>query len=84
MRPVPFSAVNRLFKGGEDFIDVPAKVDDATGVVTTVWQLSFEERAAILSGAPVVLHTISQGQMFPTALVVLGADNNEGKEEDEE
>jgi hypothetical protein len=71
MRPVNFNQANRIYKGSPGMMDVPAQVDDAIGLVSTLWMPSFEERAAIMAGQPVVLHSLSGGTMFPTRIDVL-------------
>lgn len=88
---MPFTQVNRVFKGGDGVGDVPAMVDDESGLVTTVWMPTYDERIAIMAGKPVILRTISQGMMFPTRLGVYGvglegpqqATEEDGKENDE-
>ena len=67
-------------------LDVPAYVDEA-GIVTTVWMPNYDERLAIMAGKPIIMHTLSSGQMFPTAIKVSGViyveqTNGEEKEED--
>lgn len=74
IEPPEFEDTQRLvWRGnGTDVADLVARYDARTGHSYSVWALSFDERAAILDGANVILQVV--GRQPAVALRVQGVD----------